>query len=146
MAAKLSTGARNAILGGSTSFKEAFADGFIKIYSGTPPAAADDAIAGTLLCTISDNAGAGGLDLGAASGGTIPKDSGQVWKGVNAASGTATYFRWVVAGDDGTLSTTQVRLQGTVGTVGADLNLSSVNLTSGADQTIDSGNVTLPTY
>jgi hypothetical protein len=65
---------------------------------------------------------------------------------VNAASGTAGYFRFVAVGDTGVLSTTQARLQGTIATAGADLNLSSVNLTSGADQTIDAANFTLPTY
>ena len=54
------------------------------------------------------------------------------------AGGTATYYRFVANGDTGVASTTEKRLQGTVGTVGADLNMTSVALTSGAPQTIDS--------
>ena len=68
-----------------------------------------------------------------------------VWSGVNVATGTATFYRHVGAADDGTLSTTQPRIQGTVGTVGAELNLSSTSLTTGATQTIDYYSIALPT-
>jgi len=146
MTLKVSTGLRNAMLD-TQSLKAALALGFIKFYTGTPPATADAAVTGTLLVTISLNSTATGLSLAAsAASGTIAK-AAEVWSGVNAASGTATYFRFVAAtGDDGTLSTTQKRLQGTIGTAGADLNLSSVNLTAAATQTIDAANITLPTF
>ena len=78
-------------------------------------------------------------------GATLSKAPAEVWSGVNAASGTATFYRHVAVGDDGTLSTSQARLQGTVGTAGAELNLSSVNLSNGATQTIDYYSVTQPT-
>lgn len=122
--------------------------GFIKIYAGTPPADADAAIgSATLLCTVSNNATATGLTLAAtAAARTIAKNGSEVWSGVNAASGTAAFFRYVAVGDTGAASTTEARIQGTVGTGGADMNLSSVNLTSGAIQALDFGNFTLPTF
>lgn len=78
--------------------------------------------------------------------GAIAKNASETWKGVNANSGTATFFRHVAPGDDGTASTTQRRLQGTVGTSGADLNLSSIILAAGADQLISFYNASLPTF
>jgi hypothetical protein len=80
-----------------------------------------------------------------ASGGTIVKNSGEVWSGVNVATGTATFYRLVAAGDTGASSTTEARVQGTVATSGADLNLTSTSLTSAATQSIDYYSLTLPT-
>lgn len=126
--------------------KTQMAAGFIKIYSGTVPATADAALTGTLLCTISNNSTGTGINFDtAAVGATLSKAPAEVWSGVNVATGTATHYRHVAVGDDGTLSTTQSRIQGLVGTAGAELNLSSVNLTSGATQTIDYYSVTEPT-
>jgi hypothetical protein len=140
---KASTGLRNKMLD-TGSVKSILALGFIKIYGGAVPADADAAVTGTLITTVSVNSTGTGLSMGTAAAGVLPKAS-EVWSGVNAASLTATYFRHVAAGDDGTLSTTQDRIQGTVGTAGADLNLSSTALTNGATQTIDFYNIALPT-
>jgi hypothetical protein len=141
---KLSTGLRNQLLA-SNSLKTIFAASFIKIYSGSAPASADDAVTGTLLCTISIASGGTGVNFAAsAADGALAKSGSETWSGVNAATGTAGYFRHVAAGDDGTSSTTQARIQGTVGTAGADLNLSSTALTSAATQTIDAYAAGLP--
>jgi hypothetical protein len=145
MALKLSTGLRNAMLD-TGSFKATMADGFLKIYSGTPPATADAAVTGTLLCIISDNGTGTGLDLGAAASGAIPKDPAQVWSGTNVAGGTASYFRFVGNTDTGVSSTTEFRVQGTCGTSGADMNMTSVNLSLGAPQSADAASFTLPTF
>lgn len=146
MAFKASTGLRTKMLD-TNPMKTIFAAGFIKIYAGTVPATADDSIgAATLLCTVSINSTGTGINFDTtASSGTLAKAPAEVWSGVNAATGTATFYRHVAVGDDGTLSTTQPRIQGTVGTSGAELNLSSTALTSGATQTIDYYSVTLPT-
>lgn len=56
MAEKFSTGLRNQLLNGR-GFREIFASSVIKIYSGTAPTEADDAISGTLLCTITKSSG-----------------------------------------------------------------------------------------
>lgn len=144
MSLKLSTGLRNKLLD-TGSLKSIFAAGFIKIYSGSAPADADAAVTGTLLCTISISGGGTGINFDtAAVGGVLSKLGSETWSGTNAATGTATHYRHVAAGDDGTLSTTQARIQGTVGVVGADMNLSSVSLVSGNPQTIDYYAMTLP--
>lgn len=141
---KISTGLRNKLLD-TNGLKTILALGFIDIYSGTAPSSPDDAATGTKLCRISNNATATGLTFAAsASGGVLSKNSSEVWSGTNLATGTAAYFRFVAAGDDATLSTTQARIQGDVAVVGADLNLSSVSLTSGATQTVDYFSVAMP--
>lgn len=142
---KVSTGLRNKLLD-TGSLKATMDLGSVKIYAGTVPASADDALgSATLLCTITQNSTATGISLDTAAVGGVIAKAAEVWSGTNVASGTATFFRHVATGDDGTSSTTQARIQGTVGTAGADLNISSVSLTSGATQTIDFYNVALPT-
>jgi len=144
MTLQASTGLRNKILD-TSSLKASLAGCVLKIFSGAPPATADAAQTGTLLTTISDNSTGATLTFGTASAGTLPKNASQVWSGVNAATGTAGYFRIVLlTGEDGTSSTTQVRLQGLVGVAGSDVNMSSVNLTAAATQTMDAANITLP--
>ena len=146
MAIKASTGLRNTMLG-SGSLKSALDGGRINIYAGSPPASADDAVGGaTLLCSVTLNSTATGIDMDtAASAGVLSKAPGQVWSGVNVASGTATWYRHVGPDDDGSFSTTAPRLQGDVALSGADLNISNTSLTSGATQTIDFYSVALPT-
>lgn len=145
---KASTGLRNALLA-TGSLKSQLDGGKILIYSGPVPVTADaaiDAASNPLLATISNNSTATGLTLAAdAANGSLSKNASEVWSGVNAASGVATFYRHVAAGDDGTLSTTQARLQGTVDLSGADMNLSATNLVTGATQTIDYYTVALPT-
>lgn len=131
---------------GTGSLKSIFDHGFIKIYSGTEPATADAAATGTLLCTISVASSGTGITFDAPAAGVLPKAAAEAWSGVNSASGIAAYFRHVTPSDDGTASTTQARMQGTVAVAGAEVNLSSVNLTATAPQTLDAYNVALPTY
>lgn len=57
MAIRLSTGLRN-FLSVHGSLKKAFNGGVLKIYSGSQPASADSAVAGTLLCTLTLASGA----------------------------------------------------------------------------------------
>jgi hypothetical protein len=145
MTLKASTGLRNKLLD-TGSLKATLLLGFIKIYSGTAPADADAAIGGgnTLLCTISVASGGTGLSLDTAAAGAIAKPTGVVWSGVNAASGTASFYRFVAVGDTAGASTTEARLQGSIAAVGADLNLSSVGLTAAATTTIDYFSYALP--
>lgn len=96
--------------------------------------------AGTLITTASR---LNTLQLGIPVAGVISK-SGDTWSGVNLATGVSGYFRLVAPGDDATLSTTQVRLQGTCATSGAELNMSNTTLTISATTTIDTFAVTLP--
>jgi len=136
------------------SLKDIFRDGALKIYSGSQPAEADDAISGTLLITITESAGtfaagafANGLEFGDAASGAIAKASGETWQGVATASGTAGYFRLCANPTDvGAESTTLPRIDGLIGTSGADLNLSSTSIVSGQTYTIDTFSLTLPEY
>jgi hypothetical protein len=142
MSLKLSTGARDGLLD-TSPFKTLFDASRLKIYSGTPPATADEA-EGTLLVSIgSAHADTHCHFLAAAVSGVLSKDA-NVWSGVAGTSGTATYFRLVVNTDTGVLSTTEVRMQGTVATSGADLNMSNVAIVATATQTIDTFNLTMP--
>jgi hypothetical protein len=128
------------------SFKAAMDLGFLKIYAGAVPADAEAALAtATLLCTVSVDALGTGLTWEAAAvSGVLSKTAAETWQGVNAASGTATFFRFVQPADDGLADPAQLRIQGTVGLVGAELNLSSTTLTVSATQTINHFNVALP--
>lgn len=106
-------------------------NGYLRIYSGTEPATADTALSGnTLLAELRFNATA----APAASAGLLTFNS-ITGDASNNASGTATFFR--AFRSDGTT----VEFQGTVGTGGEALNLSSTTITAGG-----STNVTAFTY
>lgn len=146
MAIKESTGLRNyrQVTG---CLRDALADGFIHIYDGAEPATADAALGGaTLLHTISLDSTGGGITLDSvAVDGVASKPAGVVWSGENIATGTARFYRYVAPGDDGTLSTTQCRVQGRIATAGADLNMTSTSLVSGATQTLPYFSLAQPT-
>ena len=149
MALNFSTGFKDGLLD-TGSLKSMFDDGYIDVYSGTVPADADAAIGGaTLLVTYSDNGaaeGAGnGIDLdSAASGGAISKAPAQVWKGTAGNTGTASFFRFRQLSDTGASSTTEIRIQGTVGGGGADLFVTSTTFTSAVAYTLDAFSISIP--
>ncbi len=144
----VSTGLRNKMLD-TGSLKSRLAAGFIDIYSGTEPISADAALSGnTKLCRIYSNWPTNTVGLTfdtSASAGVIAKNTGETWKGTNLATGTATFYRFVTASDTGVSSTTEERLQGSIALAGAEMNLSSVSLTSTVAQTVDYYVVALPT-
>lgn len=108
---------------------DALAGGRLEIYDGTPPLSANSAVTGTLLLTITDLA-----FPGPAVNGLLTGNPALEWKGAVVASGTARYFRYVVnPGDTGALSTVLRRMQGTVGTSGADMNIPSVQFSAGGE-------------
>ena len=156
MAWRLSTGLRNKILGaesGQGSLKQIFANGQIRIYTGTQPANADTAETGSLLCTITLASGAmtsgtatNGINLGNAADGTIGKADGEVWSGVNAASGTAGWFRWYPNAFDANTGggTTKICLDGNCGVGTGDMRLFSTNLAAGVTTTADNVALSLP--
>jgi len=142
----VSTGLRHHLLV-TGSLKAGLDGGVIRIYSGTVPIDGDAAIAGgnTLLCTISDDAAGTGITLdGTPSGGVITKDVTEVWRGVNAATGTASFFRFSALADALGSSTSEKRLQGTCGVLNADLLLASVSLVATEEQRIDSAAFGMP--
>lgn len=147
MAIQSSTGlAAHLMVTGSA--KGALDGGFIKVYSGSAPATADAAATGDLLWTISVDGDGTGLTIDAvAVGRAMVKPTAAIWGGATTA-GTAGYWRLVAAADDGTLSTSAPRLQGTCGsTAGADLYMSSTTLTTDAAllaKTLSAFSVALP--
>ena len=105
---------------------------------------ADGSGTGTLTVTSVEAAAAiNTLQLGAPTLGVYAKTSA-VWSGVALATGVAGYFRFVTSLDLGTDNTTDLRLQGNVSVSGAELNLSNINFTTGATQTIDTFQLTEP--
>lgn len=142
----ISTGLRNHLMTAG-SFKGGLDGSLVKIYSGTAPASADDAIPGgaALLCVVSvDGAGTGVTFEASATAGLLLKAGAEQWQGANVTNGTASWFRLVKTADDGTLSTTALRLQGSVALAGGDLNITDTSLVSGATQTVDYFSVLMP--
>lgn len=103
-------------------------NGSLRIYSGTAPADANAALSGnTLLANLAMSATAfAAAASGVATANAITADSSA------DATGTATFFR--VLESDGTT----VVFQGTVGTTGAELNLSSVAIVAGGNVAVSS--------
>ncbi|MCG7854108.1 MAG: hypothetical protein MIO92_16455 [Methanosarcinaceae archaeon] len=136
------------------SLKDIFRDGVLNIYSGTQPSDADQAVAGTLLLQITESAGAfvagafdNGLEFGDAASGIISKAAAETWQDTGIASGTAGWFRLCANPTDaGAASTSLPRIDGTIGTSGADLNMSSTNIVVGSTYTIDTFVLTMPVY
>ena len=91
--------------------------GTIKVYTGTQPAQ-DGSLTGTLLATMTF----GSTAFAGASGGSNTANT--ITSGIAGNSGTAGYFALVESG--GTVVGT-----GSVGTSGADLNFSTLTVTSG---------------
>lgn len=138
------------VLGGS--IRDIFRAGVLKIYTGTQPTTADYAATGTLLVTISIGSGAWvagtptyGLNFGVSASGIVSKVAADTWSGVAVATGTAGWFRFYANPTDaGALSTTLPRFDGSIATSGAQLNMSSTSITSGATITIDTFAITFP--
>ncbi|MEE4114405.1 MAG: hypothetical protein V2I40_16415 [Desulfobacteraceae bacterium] len=136
------------------ALKNVFQDGILKIYSGSQPASPDSAASGTLLLQITVSAGAfvagafdNGLEFGDAASGAIAKATGETWQGLGIAAGTAGWFRLCAnATDAGAASTSLPRIDGSVGTSNADLNMTTTTITVGATYTVDSFTLTLPEY
>ena len=88
-----------------------------------------------------------GLLFGDSAAGTLVKDASQAWTGVAGNTGTAGWFRLKGAvADAGSADSGEVynRLDGNVGTSGANLNLTSTSIASGATQTISTFSITQP--
>jgi len=148
MGLRLSTGLRNAIMG-SSGFKGAMDGGVLDIFSGTIPTDADQAEgSGTKLLRITVNGGAFASNplhfAASAVGGKLSKSDSESWQGDGLADGTASWFRFYDSNDTSGASTTAARFDGTVGTSGADLILTSTSIVNGATTTIDAADFTLP--
>lgn len=108
--------------------------GYLRIYDGTQPANADTAVSTqTLLAELRFNATA----APAASNGVLTFNAITADSSANA-TGTATWFRALKS--DGTTAI----MDGTVGTSGANLNLTSVSITTGTQVSVTSFTHTIP--
>lgn len=68
-----------------------------------------------------------------------------MWSFAGIAAGTAGWFRLKAnALDNDTLSTALPRVDGSIATSGADMNLSNISVAIGAPSTIDSFTLTFP--
>lgn len=104
--------------------------GTLRIYSGTQPASAATAASGTLLAELTLGSPAfGSASNGVATANAITGDTSA------DATGTAGWFR--VRNSSGTAV-----FDGEVGTSGADLNLSSTSIQSGAEVNVTSLTIT----
>lgn len=141
MALRLSTAMRNAMLNGwaNGTGVSLYDSAVLEIRSGTIPADADTAPTGSVLASITLPADS----FGAAAAGVIAKAG--TWQDTSAdATGTATWFRIRQTGDLGTTNTTDERIDGTVGTSGADLNLDNTSIATGQQVTINTFTLTQP--
>lgn len=88
------------------------------------------------------------MDYNAAAG-VFTKDATQTWSGVGVASGTQTagWFRFKGSvSDAGALDSSAVylRMDGSIATSGADMNMTSTSITNGATNTLDTFQFTIP--
>lgn len=139
--AEISTALRNVIANaiGNGGAGINFDSGTLEIRTGAAPGA-DAAATGTVLATITLPADA----FGAAAAGAIAKAG--TWQDASAdAGGTAAHFRIIQSGDtNGATGSTDERIEGTVSTSGADLNLDSTSISAAQTVTIDTFTVTMP--
>jgi hypothetical protein len=130
---RISTGLANALLI-TGSLKAALDGSILDIFSGVPPAHADDMDAGNLVCRLTESAdGATPLtfDGTITIPGVLSKTPGEVWAGNNLGNYTATHWRLQKAGDSNASSTTAIRVQGTLGVAGTDILVGDVNFING---------------
>jgi len=128
MAIRLSTGLVNAMLG-EIGFQKALKNGRIELRGGSQPSDADAQPYGALLGVVSLDGGMfiegvpdNGLNFQSPLNTYIEKPIFDKWKFIALDTGTITWFRFKGNGEDiDDESITAVRLDGSVGSVAADL-------------------------
>ena len=125
--------------------------GVLRIFSGSQPADADTTENGDVLVEITLSSGAftpgtitSGLLMEDSGDGVIGIRSGDTWSGAASATGTAGWFRFYDNTRTTGASTSAVRFDGTAGTSGTQLILSSTSITALATVTLDSIAFTMP--
>ena len=139
MAVIISSGLRDSQ---ATAFSDDFDSGAVNYYAsgGSPPATADAAVVGTLLASVPLAADAfGSVSSGAIAIAGTPEDSSA------DATGDADYARVVGSSDDGTLSTSQKRIQCSVTgpSGGGDIELDSTGAAITAGQVVTQSTLTI---
>lgn len=151
---RLSTGLRNALLGGSggDSFQSLFSGGVVRIYSGAQPSSSDNTETGTLLVEISKDGATfvpgapstNGLTFDDPSAGAIAKAAAETWAGSGVNTGNAGWFRFYDSVRTLGASTTAVRFDGSVATSGGQMTMLSTLITAAITNYISDFSVTLP--
>ncbi len=145
-----STGLINKLFGeqgvetGANGLKGLMKNGVIRVYSGAQPADADSVPTGTLLGSITtaglsftEGTATNGLQLLAPVGRTVSK-AASVWTYTGVAAGTMGWFRFQAnAVDDDSVSTSLVRIDGSVGITSGDMRVTSVTSAIASTATID---------
>lgn len=148
MSIRPSTGAWAAILS-TGSFKSAFENGVIGLYSGAQPSSADVAETGTLLAWITKDGGTftpgastNGLNFGTTTDNTISKASAETWEGEYIADGTVGYLRFYDNARTTGASTSAVRFDMKVGTSRGDVKISTTDAETGGPVSVSSFKLT----
>lgn len=147
MTIRASTALRNKLLD-TSPLRTVFNLGFLRIYDGPVPVSADAGLdaANHVLVTISNNGSGTGLTFATtAVNGAVTKNLAEVWSGISIAAGTPSFYRFITSADTGATSTTEARLQGSVGTSGADLNMTAATIAVSTSYPIDAYSIALPT-
>jgi len=139
---------------------EATVSGAVVTLKGRPGTGVTTAAVATTLTTITTSIAAmgsgvagvapiNGLILGPAALGVISKPAAAVWSfaGINGTA-SAGWFRFCSSDttDSGAVisSILYPRIDGSIATSGADLNLSNISITTGSSNTLDSFSITMP--
>jgi len=136
MSIALSTGAGRAAI---AALLAAFNGGSIRVFTGPQPATPDAAETGTLLGVFTIGAVDGSGLIFQAGTQQMFKPDGSVWAMRAVATGTAAWFRLAAPSDDGTLTNTQARVDGTIGIQSApgDMVWDSTSINAGDFYTLD---------
>ena len=150
MAMQFSTGLKNILLSRTAgqSLGNALDNGKLIVYDDSfVPTGPDEAIGAATSIIEYTTLGSGSFDLQfalVAAAGTLSKDAA-TWQGDATGNLTGNFFRYILTTDTGALSTTEVRIQGTVGgSPGADLFLANPAYASGNTYYIDAFAITIP--
>ena len=127
MTIRFNTAMRDAMV---TALTNAIGSYTLSIYTGSQPAAANDAATGTKLVDITIN----GFNAPATGSATL--DTSTPNTGTAVATGTAGWGRIVGGAGE--------RIDGTVGTSGTDFTINSTSITNGATVTLTAMTVTQP--
>ena len=143
---KWSTGLRDYVQA-IGSVRAALANSEIRLYSGPVPASADSALSGSNVLLTSITGESGSFNFHDESvGGVMPKQLDDLLEGEIVATGTPTFYRHVLPADVGDASTTAIRIQGTVGLAGTDMELSTTLLEAGGVQRLSSHTSVMPEF
>jgi len=159
MAFRLSTGLVNLMMaqtGGSlvgASVGTLFLDGVIYVYTGSQPATPDLTESGTNILIVTESSGAftpsspaSGLEFeDDPADGELEKASAETWSGIGiGGGGTAGWFRFYSNTRVQGASTISVRFDGSCGTSGTEMIMSSTTVVVGATITLDTFKITMP--